>query len=189
MHNLKLGLLLLCRHKSLAHSINHLPEPEEVEGVKHQVAAEVDDSEPQWKVLWSSKTHELIVHWNWSVLGGSAVQGSEVDLGGRWSVVECAPHVLVDAEGLVSTPAETAGEESGEKADAVDELALGAGEVQFVEKPVEVKKWRRELVKDESRGVVVNEWALESTISIWAYVSGDTRINLRSQTRTRSMQK
>ena len=129
------------------------------------------------------------MHWNWSVLGGSAVQGSEVDLGGRWSVVECAPHVLVNAEGLVSTPAETAGEESGEEADTVDELALGAGEVQFVKEPVEVQEWRGELVKDESRGVVVNEWALETAISIWAFVSEASRINLRSQTRTRSMQK
>lgn len=75
-------------------------------------------------------------------------------------MVECAPHVLVDAEGLVSAPAETAGEEGGEEADAVDELAFGAGEVQFVKEPVEVEEWGGELVKDEGRGVVVNEWAL-----------------------------
>jgi len=39
---------------------------------------------------------------------------------------------------LVGAPAETAGEEGEEEADAVDELALRAGEGQFVEEPVKV---------------------------------------------------
>lgn len=77
--------------------------------------------------------------------------------------MECAPHVLVDAEGLVSSPAEAAGEEGGEEADTVDELALGAGEAQFVEEPVKVEEWGGELVKDEGRGVVVDERALRGS--------------------------
>ena len=80
-------------------------------------------------------------------------------------MVECAPHVLVDTQGLVSTPAKTTGEESCKEGDAVDELALGSGEVQFIEEPVEVEEWGGKLVKDEGRGVVVDEWALACTLA------------------------
>jgi hypothetical protein len=49
---------------------------------------------------------------------------------------------LINAERLVCSPTQAAAEERGQKANAIDELALGAGKVQFVEEPVEVEEWR-----------------------------------------------
>ena len=70
------------------------------------------------------------------------------------------PDVLVDADGLVGTPDEAAGEEGEEEEDAVVELGAGAGHVNFVEEPVEVEKGGGEFVEDESRPVEIDEWSL-----------------------------
>ena len=91
---------------------------------------------------------------------GRAVEFLNIDLRACGDVVQGPPHVLVDPERLVGAPAKTAAEEGGEEEDAVDELALGAGKGEFVEEPVEVEEGRGELVEDEGRGVVVDEWAL-----------------------------
>lgn len=55
-------------------------------------------------------------------------------------MVERAPDVLVDAQGLVGAPDETAGEEDDEEDDAVVELCVGTRHAQFIEEPVEVQE-------------------------------------------------
>lgn len=61
----------------------------------------------------------------------------------------------------------TAGEESTQEEEAVDELCAGAGETDFVAEPVDVEEWAGKLEEDEDRGVEVDEWALEVGVSFW----------------------
>ena len=53
-------------------------------------------------------------------------------------ILEGGPDVLVDADGLVSSPDETAAKECGEEGEAVVELRARASHVHLVEEPVEV---------------------------------------------------
>lgn len=76
--------------------------------------------------------------------------------------LDSGPDVLVDAEGLVGAPDEAAREEDKEEEDAVVELEAGAGEVEFVEEPVDVEEGGGELVEDKGWGVEVDEGALEA---------------------------
>lgn len=70
------------------------------------------------------------------------------------------PHVFVDLDGLPGAPDQTAAEEGDEEGDAVVQLRTGAGHVELVEEPVDVKEGCRELVEDKGRGVVVEEGSL-----------------------------
>ena len=76
--------------------------------------------------------------------------------------MEGGPAVLVDAQGLVGAPQETAAEEGGEEEDAVVPLGAGAGHVELIEEPVEVEEGGGELVEDEGGAVVVHEGSLRS---------------------------
>ena len=49
-----------------------------------------------------------------------------------------SPNVLVDAEGLVSSPDETGEEEGGKEEKPVVPLCAGAGHVELIEEPVDV---------------------------------------------------
>lgn len=73
------------------------------------------------------------------------------------------PDVLVDADGLVGAPDETAAEEGDEQEDAVVELGARARHVDLVEEPVEVEEGRGQLVEDEGWTVVVDERSLPNT--------------------------
>lgn len=77
-------------------------------------------------------------------------------------MVEGFPDVSRDVVGLIGAPDQTAGEEDGEQDQAVVQLRSGAGHVQLVEEPVEVQKRGGQLVQDEGRAVIVDEWALEN---------------------------
>ena len=79
---------------------------------------------------------------------------------GEGVVVEGCPDVLVDADGLVCSPEETAAEEGGKEEDAVVPLGAGAGHAEFVEEPVEIEEGGGELVEDECWAVEVHEGAL-----------------------------
>ncbi len=74
--------------------------------------------------------------------------------------MEGCPDVLVDADGLVGSPDETAAEEGGEEEDAVVPLGKGAGHAEFVKEPVEIEEGRGEFVEDECWAVEVYEGAL-----------------------------
>lgn len=81
-------------------------------------------------------------------------------------MVDCRPHVLVHARGLISAPDETAAEEGREEHDAVVELGTGASHVELVEEPVEVQERRRELIEDEGAAVVVDERPLRRLLLV-----------------------
>ena len=73
---------------------------------------------------------------------------------GEGVVVEGCPHVLVDANGLVGSPEETAAEKRDEEQDAIVPLRKRAGHTELVEEPVEIEEGGREFVQDEC-------WAVE----------------------------
>lgn len=79
---------------------------------------------------------------------------------GEGIVVESGPDVLVDADGLVGPPEETAAEEGEEEENAIIPLGEGAGHAEFVEEPVEVEEGGGEFVEDECWAVEVYEGAL-----------------------------
>ena len=79
---------------------------------------------------------------------------------GEGLVVQGCPDVLVDADGLVGSPEETAAEEGDEEEDAVVPLGEGAGHAEFVEEPVEIEEGGGEFVEDERWAVEVYEGAL-----------------------------
>jgi hypothetical protein len=51
------------------------------------------------------------------------------------------PHVLINSNRLVCSPAEATAEKCEQKRNAVIELRLRARHIEFVEKPVEVEEW------------------------------------------------
>ena len=79
---------------------------------------------------------------------------------GEGVVVEGCPDVLVDANGLIGSPKETAAEEGDEEQDAVVPLGEGAGHAEFIEEPVEIEEGGGEFVEDECWAVEVHEGAL-----------------------------
>ena len=74
--------------------------------------------------------------------------------------MQCGPDVLGDADGLIGAPEQATAEEAREEKHAIVPLRTGAGHVQLIEEPVEVKKGGRELVEDESRAVEVDKRTL-----------------------------
>ena len=91
---------------------------------------------------------------------------------GEGVVVERCPDVLIDADGLVGSPDETAAEEGEEKEDTIVPLGKGAGHAEFVEEPVEIKEGRGDFVEDECWAVEVHEGAL------FIFLSAITALNL-----------
>ena len=108
--------------------------------------------------------------------GGGGVYGVGVGDGGGYGLVcgdvEGAPDVLVDAEGGVSSPDETAAGESGEEEHAIVPLELGAGELELVEKPVDVQERGGKLVEDEYGAVVVKVWSLKVRVAVSRRIIG-----------------
>ena len=70
------------------------------------------------------------------------------------------PDVLVHTDGLVGAPDEAAGEEHEEEDDPVVPLVFRAGEVDFVEEPVDVEEGGGEFVEDECWAVEIEEGSL-----------------------------
>lgn len=76
-------------------------------------------------------------------------------------MTEGGPEILVNPEGLPCAPEQPAAKKGEEKGNAIVELATRAGHVQLIEEPVEVEGNGRQLVQDEGRGIIVDEWSLE----------------------------
>lgn len=74
--------------------------------------------------------------------------------------MDSCPDILVDANGLVGAPNKAAGKERKQKQKSIIQLCLRSGHVEFVEEPVEVQEWGRELVEDEGAAVEVDKWSL-----------------------------
>ena len=106
--------------------------------------------------------------------GGGGVDGLG-DGGGDGLVggdVEGAPDVLIDAEGGVGSPDETAAGEGGDKEHAIVPLEFGAGELELVEEPVDVEEGRGELIEDEYGAVVVEIWSLKAEVHVSKRIIG-----------------
>ena len=79
--------------------------------------------------------------------------------------MQCLPHILIHAYGLICTPDKTARKEGNQKSNAIVKLCLGTGHVEFVKEPVEVQEWRREFVEDESTAIKVYEGSLKQGLA------------------------
>ena len=109
--------LLLWWLKALSDRLNHLAKPIEVQSIKNNVTAQVGKSQPERDKLLTCKLHNVIMDRHGRLAGSccAIVQGIIVDSCPSWLVVDCGPDILVNADGLVGTPNETAREEGDEK--------------------------------------------------------------------------
>lgn len=160
------------RVEALAHRLNHLAEPVEVERVERQVGGQVCSRKP--------KRHCLLVRCEAHYLARRGVGRSARLRQGAVDVIE-------DADGGVGTPAEAGGEKCPDEEEAVVELEFGPGQVELVAKPVDVEKRTRELVKDKGRCVVVDKWTL-LTVSNWptSITSVEQQIRTKPKLKTAS---
>ena len=85
--------------------------------------------------------------------------------------MEDQPDILIYARRLICTPCKPAPEERQEQQYAIAELEPGTGHVALVKEPIEVQKWRRQLVEDKGYAVVVCEWMLR----LWSVSCSDVR--------------
>lgn len=80
--------------------------------------------------------------------------------------MECSPHILVDSQGLIGAPDETAGEESEKEQYAIIKLRSRARHIKFIKEPVEVQERGGELIEDEGAAVKIDKWPLRDNVSL-----------------------
>lgn len=148
--------VLIRRHKPLAHSRDHLEEPVPVKRVERHVAGNVKTGKPLGNGLRLGGKEHRVLGVDDEARG--VVVGLDV-LGGG-GAVHGVPHVLIDHGGLPGAPDKAAAKEGDEEGNAVVELQTGARHVELVAEPVDVEEGSRELVKNERRGVEVEEGSL-----------------------------
>ena len=155
-----LFLLFFPGRKPLLDRLDHFSKPVEVQRVKYDVAPQIRARQPYWHDSLPFKPHDFFQR---IIALIRSYRGLVREEGGcRAGRLDGGPDVLIHADGLVCAPDEATGEEDEEEQETVVELEAGAGEVQFVEKPVDVEGWGGEFVEDEGRGVEVDEGALEA---------------------------
>lgn len=179
-----LGTLLLFASGGSAEpfqdGLDHLGEPEVVEGVEDHVRDHVGQHQPGWGtgggvigILGELKlglgTGSIQTTAERGVVGPEHLGGDIdrlVESGGHVSSIpglfQGVPHVSVDVHGSPCTPDKTTAEEGEEEHHAVVPLKLAAGHVDLVKEPVDVEERAGELVEDEDGGVVVHERSLQS---------------------------
>lgn len=144
---------------------DHLAEPEDVERVEDDVGGEVDDGDPERKVLLLVEGFRLRLR----ILtdGEQFSRAQRVELPAWYAGCEVGVsvtydpiHIAEDPDGRVDAPDETAAEEGAHEKRAVDGLIDATRQVQFVAEPVDVEERTAELVKQEDWGREVDEWTL-----------------------------